>query len=139
MTRMERPILIAAGMVCVALGAVGAVVPGMPTTIFLLGASYLFARSSPRLRQRLLGSRLAAPLRRYEETRRMPARAKAAAIGSMWTGITLAVWLLPASPAVVPAGIVALGVLGTGTILFLIPGERRGTLPCPASGSRAER
>ena len=41
--------------------------------VFLLGASYLFARSSPKLRQRLLASRLAAPLRRYEETRCMTA------------------------------------------------------------------
>jgi uncharacterized membrane protein YbaN (DUF454 family) len=120
----KRPLFIALGCLCVGLGAVGAVVPGMPTTIFLLGASWLFARSSPKLRERLLASRLAGPLRRYEETGRMTARSKAAAIGAMWAGITLAVWMARQAAPLLPASIVLLGLLGTAVILFLVPGER---------------
>ena len=37
------------GWICVALGAVGAVLPLMPTVPFLLGAAYCFERGSPRL------------------------------------------------------------------------------------------
>lgn len=42
------------GCVLVALGAIGAVTPLLPTTIFLIGAAGCFARSSPRLETWLL-------------------------------------------------------------------------------------
>ncbi|MDO8396185.1 MAG: YbaN family protein [Bradyrhizobium sp.] len=42
------------GWVLVALGAIGAVTPLLPTTIFLIGAAGCFARSSPRLEAWLL-------------------------------------------------------------------------------------
>jgi uncharacterized membrane protein YbaN (DUF454 family) len=120
----KRALFIALGCVCVVLGAVGAVVPGLPGTIFLLGAAWLFAHSSPKLRERLLASRLGAPLRRYEETRCMTPRDKAFAIGAMWAGITLALLLLREGTPVLPATLVLLGVVGTGVILFLVPAER---------------
>lgn len=37
------------GLIFVGLGYIGAVVPGIPTTPFLMAASYFFVRSSPRL------------------------------------------------------------------------------------------
>ena len=77
------------GCVCVTLGAIGVFVPALPTTVFLLVASWAFARSCPWLEERLLGGRLGASLRRFRETRAMPARAKAAALGLMWAGIGL--------------------------------------------------
>ena len=54
----------------------------------------------------------------------MTARSKAAAIGAMWAGISLAVWLAREAAPLLPASIVLLGLLGTGVILFLVPGER---------------
>ena len=42
------------GSVCVVLGAIGILVPLMPTTVFLLIAAYAFARSSPRLHRWLI-------------------------------------------------------------------------------------
>ena len=47
---------------CFMLGAVGAVVPGMPTTVFLLAGSYCLVRSCPELERRL---RTHAWFRRY--------------------------------------------------------------------------
>jgi uncharacterized membrane protein YbaN (DUF454 family) len=120
----KRALFVVLGCLCVALGAVGAVVPGLPGTIFLLGAAWLFAHSSPKLRERLLASRLGAPLRRYEETRCMIPRDKAVAIGAMWAGITLALWLLRGGAPALPVTLVLLGVLGTGAILFLVPVAR---------------
>ena len=140
MSGSKRLLFVSLGCLCVGLGAVGAVVPGMPATIFLLAASWLFAHSSPKLRERLLASRLAAPLRRFEETRRMTDRDKRAAIGAMWAGITLAVWLTREGSPVLPGTIVLLGVVGTAVILFLVPGERSASsrIPPPPTSEGSE-
>src|SRR4029079_1924564 len=80
-----RVILASLGVVCIALGVVGVFVPGLPTTEFVLAASFLFARSSPRLQHWLESNRWFGPtLRRFRETRGMPRRTKMLALASMW-------------------------------------------------------
>ena len=44
------------------LGVAGAILPGLPATPFLLLTSYFLIRSSPRLNQKLLDSRLLGPI-----------------------------------------------------------------------------
>lgn len=53
-----RSLLIVLGCSAVALGVLGIFVPGLPTTPFLLLASWAFYKGSPRLQRRLLDSRL---------------------------------------------------------------------------------
>jgi uncharacterized membrane protein YbaN (DUF454 family) len=50
------------GILCVAIGAIGVVLPLLPTTPFLLLAAYCFARSSPRLHDWLLNHPSFGPL-----------------------------------------------------------------------------
>ena len=72
------------GILFVVLGAIGAVLPLLPTTPFVLVAAWCFARSSPRLHRWLLDSRLFGPmLRDWEENRCVPLRAKITAVVMM--------------------------------------------------------
>lgn len=63
---MKRYLYVGLGLVAVGLGALGVVVPGLPTTPFLLLASWLFYRSSPKLQQWLLRSWLGKYIRGYQ-------------------------------------------------------------------------
>ncbi|PRP68881.1 hypothetical protein BUE93_19225 [Chromobacterium amazonense] len=75
------------GVLMVGLGVIGALLPVMPTTIFLILALACFSKSSPRLEQRLLGHpRFGPGLRRWREQRIVPACAKCFAVLGMGAG-----------------------------------------------------
>lgn len=82
------------GLVCVGLGIIGAFVPLMPTTIFMILAAGCFARSSPRLESWLLDHPKFGPtLRAWRAHRAVPRRAKIAACLGMAGGYALFVFL----------------------------------------------
>ena len=56
-SRMVRWVYVALGTLMVAIGVGGFVVPGLPTTVFLLMAAALYARSSERMYGWLLRNR----------------------------------------------------------------------------------
>ena len=117
----RRWLLASVGVLAVGLGALGVFVPGLPTTVFLLIASYCFTRSCPWLEERLLRIPLFAPYMRFiDEGRPMSARARAVAIASMWSSVLLSLaWLQWSGhlPAVVAIAITTLAAVGTVTIL----------------------
>jgi uncharacterized membrane protein YbaN (DUF454 family) len=95
-TGMRRWVLLICGTVSLGLGLVGIFVPLLPTTCFLLLAAWCYARSSPRLYDRLLNARLIGPyLRRYRESRVIPPKVKIAALVMMWITIGYAVITYP--------------------------------------------
>jgi uncharacterized membrane protein YbaN (DUF454 family) len=51
---VRRHLYLAAGFLCLALAAIGALLPIMPTTVFVILAAYCFTRSSPSMERRLL-------------------------------------------------------------------------------------
>ncbi|OAV21844.1 hypothetical protein AO372_0592 [Moraxella catarrhalis] len=55
---LMRAVYFVLGLVCLILGLIGIVVPGMPTTVFILLAGYFWARSSRRFYAWLLAHRL---------------------------------------------------------------------------------
>ncbi len=91
-----RPAYLVAGLALVALGIIGVVVPGMPTTIFLILAAGCFARSSPRLENWLLTHpKFGPPIIAWRKTGAIPRRIKIIAIASMAISMTI-VCLMPA-------------------------------------------
>ena len=91
----HRLLLAASGVVCVGLGAVGVFVPGLPTTVFLIMATFLFTRSCPWLEERLIHNRLFAPFLGYlDGSAPMPMKAKLVTMCIMWAFVTLSVFLL---------------------------------------------
>jgi hypothetical protein len=89
----RRLLLAGIGVLAVAAGAVGVFVPGLPTTVFLIIASYCFARSCPWLEERLLRRPIFAPyLKAIDGSGPLPWRARVVAATAMWVsvGISLA-------------------------------------------------
>lgn len=104
------------GLLCVGLGGVGIVLPGLPSTIFFIAAAAAFSKSSPRLEAWVLDLRGVGPLvRDYRAGLGMPRRAKVVAITMMWAAIAVSA-VVSARP-VVGLGLALLGIAGTATIL----------------------
>jgi uncharacterized membrane protein YbaN (DUF454 family) len=125
----RRLLLAAAGIVCVALGAIGVFLPGLPTTVFLIAATYLFTRSCPWLEERLIRNRLFAPFLGYlDGTCPMPLRAKVITMLVMWssvlgsvymlgTGLGAATWVLFMPPAAAVIGTYFIARMGSSSNL----------------------
>jgi uncharacterized membrane protein YbaN (DUF454 family) len=83
------------GFIFLALAVIGAILPVMPTTCFVLGAAACFAKSSPRFHRWLLDSRLFGPIiTNWQATRSMPRRAKIIAITSVICSGAISVTML---------------------------------------------
>jgi uncharacterized protein len=113
--RRSLPHLILA-YACIGLGVIGAVLPLLPTTPFLLVAAWAAAKGSPRLHHWLYQHpRLGAPLIAWEQKRAVPAGAKWLACGFM--AISWAIMLQQTSGPFVP---VLTGAVFVAVALFLI-------------------
>lgn len=69
-TGIRRLVYVALGAFFVALAVLGVALPGLPTTPFLLLASYFLSRSWPRLHQALVNNRVFGPILRDWQTYR---------------------------------------------------------------------
>jgi len=120
-TGARRVFFLAAGFAFLGLAALGAALPGLPTTPWVLLASYCFARSSPRLHRWLRRSPVFGHLiRDWEEHRGVRRRTKFLAAAMVIVAVSLSLtfggmvdWV-----KFVIAGCAACGV---GTILFVVP------------------
>ncbi|ATB39550.1 hypothetical protein CYFUS_004994 [Cystobacter fuscus] len=90
-----RPFFTAIGFICVGLGMLGAFLPLLPATPFLLLALWAFSRSSPRFHHWLythphFGSRL----QEWNQYGTVPVKVKASAISAMGVSFALMAFVL---------------------------------------------
>jgi len=118
-----RWLLFVLGILLTALAMVGAFLPVLPTTPFLLVAAACFVRSSPRFHRRLLENRAFGPyLVQWERDHTVPRAAKRKAYGLAVVTFALSIWWVEHTWLRV-----LLAVLGAALIVFLVwlPTTRR--------------
>ena len=97
MAQATRWLLVAGGTLALTLGTIGIFLPLLPTTPFLLLATFLYSRSSERFYRWLIGHRfLGGYIQRYREGRSMTRANKAVTLVFLWVtiGLTIA-FVLP--------------------------------------------
>lgn len=116
-----RLLYLASGLGFVAIGGVGVVVPGLPTTVFFIMAAWCFSRSSERLENWVLGlPGVGAMVRDHRAGYGMPRRAKVAAISCIVVAVGLSAGLLIDSPAI-RLLVLALGLIGVAYVGYRVP------------------
>ncbi len=95
--KWARGLYFTAGIVLTGIGIVGAFLPWLPTTIFLIMAAWCFGRSSPRFEAWLLNhQQFGPPLRAWRSSGAIPRRAKYLAFTGMAAGYVI--FYVSASP-----------------------------------------
>jgi len=118
--RISRPLWLSLGLLMVVLGFIGALLPLMPTTIFLILAAACFARSSPRLETWLLTHRRFGPtLRAWREDGAIGPRAKMMACAGIALGYAL--FWSGARPGLLLGSVVALPMAACAAFILTRP------------------
>ncbi len=111
------------GWLMVATGIVGAFLPVLPTTPFLLIALWCFSKSSPKLEAWLLSHpKFGEPLRNWRENGAIPRRAKIAAVSLMT--MSYAIFWFGTEPPPLRASIVAAVMIGAALFVTTRPEPR---------------
>ena len=83
------------GVLCVGLAILGAILPILPTTVFLIMATACFAKSSPRMQRKLLNNRTFGPLiHEWQQHRSIPRKAKRIALLTIILSVSWSAYLL---------------------------------------------
>jgi uncharacterized membrane protein YbaN (DUF454 family) len=113
------------GLLAVGFGGLGVIVPGLPTTVFFIGAAACFARSNPRFEQWVLNlPRIGRMVRDHRAGLGMPRRAKVLAVTTILVVATAsAVFAIDSS--LIRGAVIALGLVGAAYVLFRVPTRER--------------
>lgn len=115
-----RYLYILIGGMAVLLGIIGVVVPGLPTTPFVLLASWCFYKSSPRLQAWLLQSFLGKYIRDYKKKGGLTTRKRLYIIALMATMVSMSIiFFIPNTTVDIIVGIA--GLIGCIVVGFVVP------------------
>lgn len=125
--RWLRGVYLAVGFLSLALGIVGTVLPGIPTTMPIILAAFFFSKSSQRFDDWMLNHKVFGPLvRDWRAGIGFSARAKVIAIAAIAVTFTITtVWVVDHTAVRIALILLAMGI--TAYIMWL-PTKRTGTV-----------
>lgn len=107
---MLKYIYITLGMITLGLGLLGIVTPGLPTTPLIMLTAFFFAKSSPRLHQKLTEHRITGPyLKRIHNG--LSVRARVISISIMWIMVCFSAFII--FSGIMRSVMIGLGIIGT--------------------------
>lgn len=125
-------VFIVVGLLATILAFLGAILPGLPTTPFLLVALWAFARSSPRLHNWLLTVPLLqtalTEAQRFEQEGTMRLAVKLVALAAAWGSAALML-ILNNGKFTTLTVIVALSALAATLVTILVPTSQNNSKP----------
>ncbi|MDD3740369.1 MAG: YbaN family protein [Bacteroidales bacterium] len=117
---MIKFIYIILGCLSVFLGVLGIIIPGLPTTPFLLLAAWFFLRSNNKLHKLLINNNILGNyIRKYENNKAISIRTKIYSIAIMWVMISLSTIFLIESNFI-KVIVLIVGLIGTVVMGFVI-------------------
>jgi uncharacterized membrane protein YbaN (DUF454 family) len=116
-----RILMISAGTLCLVVGLIGVIIPGLPTTPFLLLTAGFYIRSSDKLYRKLTENQFVGGyLTRWQTQKGLPLRTKMYSLILMWLMIGSSIlWMIDSRPMQLVVLIV--GLIGTLVMGFVIP------------------
>jgi hypothetical protein len=120
MNRFLKILYIFLGTLCIVLGTLGVFIPGLPVTPFLLLASSLYLRSSDKLYNKLIRSKLLGKyIIRYRKNKGMTIKTKIYSLLLMWVMIAISTLFL-IDKLEIKIIVAAVGIIGTVVMGFVI-------------------
>jgi uncharacterized membrane protein YbaN (DUF454 family) len=108
------------GWIAVGIGGIGVVIPGLPTTVFMVFAAWCFSKSSPRFERWLLELPGIGPMiSDYRDGLGMPKRAKISTFAMITVAVTLSAIVVDHS--IVRLAIIAAGIVGLYWVGMRVP------------------
>ena len=111
------------GTISLITGIIGIIVPGLPTTIFLLFAATMYFHGNKKFHDKLLANRyLGDYVKRFREGQGMSIRDKIISLLMLWIMIAIAI---KAGSHNFGIAMIILGAIGTICVLFFVPIYRK--------------
>ncbi|MEC8119342.1 MAG: YbaN family protein [Actinomycetota bacterium] len=120
-----KSLLLLLGFIFVGLGFIGIIVPGMPTTVFMILAAACFAKSSPKFEQWILDlPGIGRLVQDHRDGLGMPQKSKAIAITMMVLAVTLSI-IFAITSTLVQILVGGVGIIGVWYVGVQVPTKEK--------------
>lgn len=118
--KLLKIVYIILGTLSLALGIIGIVVPGLPTTPFILLTAWLYIKGSNKLHKWLISNKLFGKyILNFERNKGMTMKSKIVSTLMMWTMITISCTFFIESTTI-RLVVIAMGIIGTSVMVFFL-------------------